>query len=128
MIVGVLLHYHITVMQLPPPSVRTPCLWSALLAGLEAESSIPGRLGAQGSCLFTDEYKKIVYDCYLQELGNTRQNEERLSFVSLNLCVCVSHGGELCLAFGVMLFVQRNDVDLIEVINCHLKTVGFLLS
>lgn len=31
-----------------------------------------------------DEYKKIVYDFYLQGTGNTRQ-DEKLSFVNINL-------------------------------------------
>lgn len=35
--------------------------------------------------------------------------------------------GTACI-FGVVLSVQRNDVDLIEIINCYLKTVDFLLS
>lgn len=73
-----------------------------------------------------DEYKKSVYDCYLQDIGNTRQHEKSLSFVSLNL-ECYMVEGTACI-FGVVLLEQRNDVDLIEIINCYLRTVDFLLS
>lgn len=35
--------------------------------------------------------------------------------------------GTACI-FGAVLSMQRNDVDLIEITNCCLKTVDFLLS
>ena len=72
-----------------------------------------------------DEYKKSVYNCYLQDIGNRRDNEKRLSFVSTNLGYYVVKG--MACIFGVVLSAQRNDVSLIELINCFLRTVDFLL-
>lgn len=116
-------------MQLPPESVRTrvlllPSLWSAPSTGLQTVIH-PQPFKSTGSCLFTDDYKKSVYDCYLQDTGNTRQNEKSLSFVSLNLGCYMVEGTDSM--FGVVLPLQRNDVGLIEIINFYLKTVDFLL-
>jgi len=49
-----------------------------------------------------------------------------LSFVNLNLGRYVVEG-TACI-FGAILSVQRNGVDLIEIINCNLRTVDFVLS
>lgn len=59
-------------------------------------------------------------------LVNRRQNEKMLSFVNLNLGRYVVEG--TAYIFGVVLSAQRNDVNLIETINCFLRTVDFLLS
>lgn len=116
-------------MRLPPESIRTrvlllPSLWSALSMGLETVIH-PQLFKSTRSCLFTDDYKKSVYDCYLQDTGNTRQNEKSLPFVSINLGCYMVEGTDS--VFGVVLPVQRNDVDLIEIINFYLKT-GFLIT
>lgn len=95
-------------MQLPAQSVRTrilPCLWSALLTGLEA-IIYPQPFESTGELSFHARIQEN--DCY-RVFKYEAEWEEIVIFVSLNPG-CYMVEGTACM-FGVVLSGRRDDVN-----------------